>query len=99
MGHALNLINQAISGSQVNEFSLSFIRSNNSKNGERGSCKKVPRCQKYFKEAKATSGKGRGRSMPRMKGNILMVKDMDTEQILSVKLYTIVEFNGMKVRH
>lgn len=95
----LNEINQPLRGAQAFEFSLEFIRLTDGKSGRRGESKSLARVQKYSKPGSKKEKKGRGIGFNLKSSSTLLLKDMSTGEPISVKIWSIIKFNGQKVQH
>lgn len=86
-----------------NVFSISFVRDNKSKSGERGSIKVVHQAVKGTR----TSQKITNKSIPSTTKNKWLHKDKNTIPLLDIetgdpctpKFTHLLTFNGMKIRH
>ena len=95
----LNEINQPVKGVDVHTFSITFIRTNDSKNGEKGEEKVVSRCQKYSKNPSRSGAKKIRQNFNYRENSTLLLTDLSTGHPIHVKTWSIIEYNRFKVRH
>lgn len=82
-------------------FSIAFVRDNKSKNGQRGSIKRVEEAIKGVQTSKAKRSKTKG-STERWQFKSFQgipIIDLSIDRTITPKFTHIIEFNGKKVRH
>lgn len=79
-------------------FSLSWVRSTDSANGQRGSIKHVRLASKYTKPQRKTSGDS-GPSWQFKAYDTIPIQDIENDVLLTPKWTHIIEYNGQRVRH
>lgn len=91
----LNHINTPLDGNKTRVFSLGWIRTT----GEAiGTFKYVPAAMKYGSKGVSTAEKPR--EMPNLKiEKLLLLEDIQLNQAFLVKIHSIIEYNGIRVRH
>lgn len=97
----LNEVNQPVRDTEVHTFSIQFIRIAESKNGKAGEAKSVKRARKYMRDSNdAQKSPGTGRKSYQLRENsTLLLRDMATGQPFHVKIWSITDYNGLRVRH
>jgi hypothetical protein len=99
ISQVLAMINQPIRDDKVYIFSIGFVRvSENGKTGKKGEVKLVNRCMKYSTKRGNSGGSSRYNISLREHSTLLLT-DMDTDETVHVKTWSITTFNGQKVRH
>lgn len=78
-------------------FSLSWVRSRDSKNGKRGSIKHVRNASKYTKPQRKTAQPGHGWQFK--EHDTIPIQDIEADMLLTPKWTHIIEYNGKLVRH
>ncbi len=94
----LNEFNTPIVGDRVRDFSLKWIRSSDSKNGKKGTAKELKYCQKHGVKASKTASSNTPSKSTREKG-VIYVKNLQTEKTVTVKISSIIAYNGIRIRH
>jgi hypothetical protein len=79
-------------------FSIAWVRVHDSKNGKRGSIKKVDIAMKYTRPGKKQSGSD-GPAWQFKDHDAIPIVDVKTDQMLTPKFTHIIEYNGKRVRH
>jgi hypothetical protein len=94
----LDEINTPIEGNQAREFSIGWIRT--TRGPKQGTFKKVHRCIKAGTDKRKKQEGKSNRLQPMIKRRkLLRLYDRDANQTINVPLYTIIEYNGYRVRH
>lgn len=94
----LDEINTPIDGNQPREFSLGWIRT--TRGPKQGTLKRVRRCIKAGTDKrKQVEGKENKLQPMIKKKKLLRLYDREANQTINVPLYTIIEYNGNRVRH
>ena len=94
----LDEINTPIEGNEAKEFSLGWIRITRGPN--QGTLKRLSRCIKAGTDKRKTIEGKTNRLQPKIKQRkLLRLYDREAKQTINVPLYTVIEFNGYKVRH
>jgi|GEM_PF-6821881 hypothetical protein len=94
----LDEINTPTDGNQAREFSIGWIRT--TRGPKQGTLKKVNRCIKAGTD-KRKNVEGKANKLQPMikKRKLLRLYDRDANQTINVPLYTIIIYNGYRVRH
>lgn len=95
----LDEINTAIDGDIALEFSIGFIRT--TRGEKQGTFKLVDRAIKAGVDKRKVA---QGKTSPRQNANLkkrklLAIYDRDNNQRITVPIFTLIEFNGNRVRH
>lgn len=95
----LDEINTPIDGDKAREFSIGFIRT--TRGSKQGTIKRVDRAIKAGVDQRKIA---QGSKTPRKKANLkkrklLALYDRDANARISAPIYTIIEYNGYRVRH
>lgn len=83
-------------------FSIAFVRDNRSKNGPRGSIKKVDRAIKGVQTSKGKKTGGSKVTLDKWQFKSFQgipIIDLSIDRTITPKFTHIIEFNGKKVRH
>ena len=93
---ALNLINTPLEGNKTRVFSIGWIRIS----GERkGTFKYIPAAMKYIKST-CKGGPVAPKNMPNLKeSKLLLLEDIQHGTLFYVPIYSIIEFDGVRVKH
>lgn len=83
---------------KLHVFSISWVRSNNTSGGPRGSIKRVMRASKYTKPGRKTTKSG-DLTWQFKTYNMIPIQDRDIDKLQTPKYTHIIEYNGKKVRH
>jgi len=78
-------------------FSVSWVRSTDSKNGKRGSIKHVRAASKYTKPERKTAQQGP--SWQFKAHDTIPIQDIENDMLLTPKWTHITEYNGKQVKH
>ena len=96
--HVLNEINTPIEGTEPRMFSVSWVRQNDGKGGERGSVKRIQRAMKHISKTKKATGKKK--TSPRVKeSKLLVLYDIEASHPIYVPISTLIKYNGQRIRH
>ena len=91
-----------LSGGKQNVFPIAFVRDNKTKNGERGSIKKVNQAIKGARPLAATNTKSvpsSGKKWLHKDKNTIPLIDLETGNPCTPKFTHLLKFNGKQIRH
>lgn len=90
----LNLVNTPVDGTKARTFSIGWIRISGK---AKGTFKFVPFAMKYISKI---GGAPKPRKMPNLKEErLLLLEDIHVGTTFFVPIHTIIEFDGIPVRH